>query len=382
MKTWQIILKRNQALEAQLVSLKAFQADLILLFGAIPFFESDQLFNALREIAPNAIVTGCSTAGEIADIYVYDNTCIINAIRFDHTPLVLQSILLKDMDDSYDAGARLARALPADDLKAVFLLGPGVNVNGSALVLGMQDNLAKTVALSGGLAADAGAFKQTWTMGPNGARDDQIVALGLYGEHIRFSYGSFAGWWPFGPVRKVTHAKGNILYELDGQPALDLYKTYLGEYAKDLPASGLLFPFEMLGAEQQQSGVFRTIMAVSEADGAITLAGEIDPQGYLRLMHASTEKLIEGAEQAAQQAYDAGLKTDGEGLAILVSCVGRRLVMGDRVDEEVEVVAEILGKSTKVSGFYSNGEIANTGFSGNCQLNNQTMTITWIGEVS
>lgn len=380
MKTWQIIIKPNMPLEGQLLSLKAFQPDLILLFGAVAFFESDQLFQTLRDVAPKAVLAGCSTAGEIADVCVYDNTCIINAIRFEHTPLSLQSTTIKGMDDSYEAGVRLAKALPADNLSAVFLLGTGVNINGSALVKGMQDNLAKAVTLSGGLAADAGAFQQTWTMGPEGAKDDQIIALGFYGEHIKLSYGSFAGWGPFGPARKVTRSEGNILQELDGHPALDLYKTYLGDYAKDLPGSGLLFPFEMLGADQQQSGVFRTILGVNEADGSMTLAGEIDPQGYLRLMHSSTEKLIEGAEHAAQLAQEASVNNEGEGLAILISCVGRKLVMGDRVDEEVEVVAEVLGKTTKVSGYYSNGEIANSAFTGSCQLNNQTMTITWMSE--
>jgi hypothetical protein len=172
----------------------------------------------------------------------------------------------------------------------------------------------------------------------------------------------------------------NVLYELDGERALDIYKRYLGEHAAGLPASGLLFPFEMLNERQEQRGIFRTILGVDEVEGSLTLAGEIDPNGYLKLMHSNTERLIDGAEAAAQVACKSMGPLSGKSLAILVSCVGRKLVMGSRVDEEVEAVAELFGPAATVAGFYSNGEISSAGFLGECHLHNQTMTITWIAE--
>lgn len=238
------------------------------------------------------------------------------------------------------------------------------------------------MTISGGLAADGGQFRQTSTLGPDGIATDRIVAVGLYGNRIALSYGSFAGWEPFGPARKVTRCVDNVLFELDGVRALDIYKSYLGDYARDLPGSGLLFPFEMLGPGREQSKVFRTILGIDEAAGSLTLAGDIDPQGYLKLMHSSTDTLICGAETAAQLASDSARDsdTDAPRLALLVSCVGRKLVMGDRVDEEVEAVAGILGSRTTVCGFYSNGEIAGSGNGSDCRLHNQTMTITWLTE--
>ncbi len=204
--------------------------------------------------------------------------------------------------------------------------------------------------------------------------------MGLYGDNLRLGYGSFAGWVPFGPARKVTRCEDNVLYELDGERALDIYKRYLGEHAARLPASGLLFPFEMLGEGQETRGIFRTILGVDEKEGSLTLAGDIDPHGYLKLMHSNTERLIDGAETAARAALGNAGDRHGKSLAVLVSCVGRKLVMGDRVDEEVEAVVELLGASTTVTGFYSNGEIAGADFLGECHLHNQTMTITWIAE--
>lgn len=381
MKTLQLRLKSNSDLPKQLASLAAAQPDLIIVFGGVNFFETPDLANALKACAPNAALVGCSTAGEIAVDRVYDNNCIITAIHFDNTRVRAVSTEIGGMTDSFGAGARIGQALPAEGLSGVFILGTGVAINGSAVVAGLQANIAQGIAISGGLAADAGAFKQTWTLGPDGSSDKHIVAVGLYGDKVQLSYGTFAGWEPFGPARKVTRCDQNVLYELDGERALDIYKRYLGDYAKDLPGSGLLFPFEMFGSEHEKSGIFRTILGIDEQEGSLTLAGDIDPNGYLKLMHSSTDKLIEGAETAAKTALGkSSSDSDDASVAILVSCIGRKLVMGDRVDEEVEAVANTLGENTCVTGYYSNGEIAGTAFHGECRLHNQTMTITWISE--
>ena len=170
------------------------------------------------------------------------------------------------------------------------------------------------------------------------------------------------------------------MYELDGEPALEVYKRYLGEYAKDLPASGLLFPFEMLDAGHRQEGLIRTILGVDEAAGSLALAGAIIPDGYLRLMRASTDALVEGANAAAVASCTGLPPSAVPGLAILVSCVGRKLVMGGRTEEEVETVGEIMGAGTQLAGFYSYGEISPFSVTTDCKLHNQTMTISYLRE--
>lgn len=381
MNTLQIRLNKITDIDSShLTPLREWQPDLIVVFGGLAFFESQTLADSLKNLCPTASIVGCSTAGEIAVDRAYNNSCIVTAVKFDNTQTKTVTTQITGMDDSFNAGARLSTELTKDNLTAVFVLGTGVAINGSALVSGMQSVLPPNVPISGGLAADAGAFKQTWTLGPAGSSDKHLVAVGFYGDKIQVSHGTFAGWEPFGPARKVTRCEQNVLYELDGERALDVYKRYLGEYAKDLPGSGLLFPFEMLGSEREKRGIFRTILGIDEAEGSLTLAGDIDPNGHLKLMHSSTDKLIDGAETAAQTALKNHAKVNGSALAILVSCIGRKLVMGDRVDEEVESVADTLGKNTCVTGYYSNGEIAGAEFLGECRLHNQTMTITWISE--
>lgn len=368
------------ALQApRLDDLRALQPDLVLIFAALGHLQSPDAFDVLRQAFPAALLAGCSTAGEITNQGMSDNTLVVTAVKFDRTRVKAATGRVTAMDQSDAIGAKLGAELAAPDLRAVLVFGKGVGINGSALISGLIDKVGVSVPVSGGLAGDGGAFTGTLTVTPDGMDADGVVAIGLYGDDLRVSHGSFGGWQPFGPPRKVTKSEGNILYRLDDQPALDLYKEYLGEYAKDLPASGLLFPFEMLDADHRSIGLIRTILGVDEQAGSLILAGDIDGEGYLRLMHANNEGLIDGAETAARLARD-GLGSPNGGLGILVSCVGRKLVMGDAVDEEVEVVSQVLGRQLPLTGFYSYGEIAPFSTTTECKLHNQTMTVTFIAE--
>ncbi|MDD5389340.1 MAG: FIST C-terminal domain-containing protein [Gallionellaceae bacterium] len=369
------------ALDADaLAPLADISPNLVLVFAA-PMFFTDAAFAAeLARAFPQARRLALSTAGEISSQGVSDNSIVVTAIRFEHIHFKVASTDFTGMDDSAAAGQRLAEQLMAPDLKAVLLLSQGVAVNGSDLIGGAVSVLGKAVPLTGGLAGDNGAFTRTWAMLDEVVSDRLMLAVGFYGDSVSFAHGSFGGWQSFGPARRATRATGNVLYELDGEPALAIYKRYLGEYAKDLPASGLLFPFAILSHEREETGLIRTLLGIDEADGSLTLAGDIPQDGYLKLMHASTEALVDGAEAAAEAARRmAG--ADGQSLALLISCIGRKLVMGDRVDEEVEAVGAVFGQGCALTGFYSNGEISPFLETTECKLHNQTMTITWLGEV-
>lgn len=381
MKTQQITLAADAWDNASLAALSSIQPQLVLVFGSVDCLGQPGVFQRLQAACPQALWLGCSTAGEISNNGVSEKTCVLTAVRFEGAVrLNVAETTIHDMADSHEAGAAVGRSLAAPDLRAVLLFGKGVNVNGSALIEGVMSQVGQHIPITGGLAGDDGAFHSTLTVGPRGIDADGLVGLGLYGDGLVLGHGSFGGWMPFGPARKVTRSSGNILYELDGEPALNIYKRYLGDYAKDLPGSGLLFPFEMLNEQHTASGLIRTILGVDEAAGSLVLAGDIDPNGYLRLMHASTSHLVDGAETAAQYTHAQLPEGVAGGLALLVSCVGRRLVMGDDVEEEVEVVADKLGRSHTLTGFYSYGEIAPFSHTTDCKLHNQTMTVTFLGE--
>jgi hypothetical protein len=380
MELSQILLSGTADPATELAPLVVLKPSLVLVFGTLRWLEA--VHTACAALCPGVLVAGCTTAGEISAQGVTDDSCVVTAVALQATPVRLAVAAQHTMEDSEQAGAVLGAQLADPALRAVMVLGQGVRINGSALIAGLASQLAPAVSITGGLAGDNGAFQQTHVLTPQGVVADQVVAVGFYGEHVQVSHGSYGGWMPFGPTRKVTRCQSNVLYELDGEPALEVYKRYLGDYARDLPASGLLFPFAMIDKDYRDAGLLRTILGVDEVQGSLTLAGDIDPQGYLKLMHASTDALVEGAETAAQAALAPLAAGTQPVLAVLVSCVGRKLVMGGRVEEEVEAVAGVLSRRATLTGFYSYGEISPLSAELACKLHNQTMTITCLTEQS
>ena len=380
MRIEQVVLKAFPSDFAKLQLLESITPQLLLVFAGPAHFATPALADELARRFPLAQRVGCSTAGEISMQGVENGSAVVTAVHFESSTFHVVSTELPSMEASFEAGEALALKLSGGSPKAVLVLGQGLNINGSAMIDGMVKHLGAALPIAGGLAGDDAAFQKTYTLCNDGISSTRLLAIGLQGDALQFAHGSFGGWKPFGPVRKVTRSVNNVLYELDGEPALEVYKRYLGDHTKDLPGSGLLFPFEMLSDAREPSGLIRTILGVNDADGSMTLAGAINQDGYLRLMHAQTDGLVDGAEEAARATLKLMTKDGGAGLALLVSCVGRKLVMGGRVDEETEIVHEALGAQATLAGFYSYGEISPGHTNQSCQLHNQTMTISYLCE--
>ncbi len=352
-------------------------ADLILLFGDRELAQSKSITQDLNRSYPNASMIGCTTSGEIIGSRVHDKSLVLTVIQFDNTKIDTQSVSIDNYSDSHAAGKALAQKLTKDELKCVLVLSDGQKINGTELVAGLTEGLPQGVAISGGLAGDDARFEETIVWHDERKESGLIAVCGLYGDSLQVGHGSLGGWDSFGPSRVVTKATKNVLYELDGRPALELYKSYLGEVSKDLPSSALLFPL-CIRENESSEAVVRTILNINEDDQSMTFAGDI-PEGFsAKLMKANFERLVDGAQGAAENALDK-LKLDAE-LAILVSCVGRRLVLKQRVDDELECVSEIFSDNTVKCGFYSYGEISPLVSGEGCHLHNQTMTITALSE--
>ncbi|MEM9457041.1 MAG: FIST N-terminal domain-containing protein [Myxococcota bacterium] len=355
-------------------------AELVLLFGGTSVFSEPQRLAELRERYPGACLFGCSTAGEICDTRVHDDSLSVTAVHFEYTTIHAAHVCLDDYGGSSTAaGAQLAQALPAQGLRHVFTLSDGQRVNGSDLVRGMYSELPDGVQVTGGLAGDGARFDRTLVLAEGEPRQGVIAAMGLYGNALRIGYGSLGGWDSFGPKRTVAKSKGNVLYELDGKPALELYKRYLGDHATGLPATGLLFPLEIQRPGEERS-VVRTILAVDEAEQSLTFAGDVPEGSVAQLMKANFERLIDGAADAAKASVQTLGGDPPAELAVLISCVGRKLVLKQRTEEEVEGVRGVLGRGPMLTGFYSYGEICPAAPDASGELHNQTMTITTFHE--
>ncbi len=358
-------------------SFEANKADLILVFGQRTLLEKVKPYTNLKLSFPNAQIVICSSSGQISNQCVIEKEIVATAIDFEKTTIRTCEFDIVGNNDINDLGEMINTKLGSPELKSILVLSEGTHINGTELINELIKQTNKKIPIFGGLAGDEYAFQKTIVGLNSDARVGKIVIIGFYGDHIRFGYGSEGGWGDFGPEREVTQSDKNILYKIGDWYALDLYKEYLGKYAKELPGSSLYFPLSMK-EKGSSASVVRTILSIDEEKKSMTFAGNIPQGSMVRLMKGNIDKLIEASSEAAMkivQQPDSNIR-----LALLVSCVGRRIVLGDRVEEELEVVKEIFGPKTILSGFYSYGEIAPTIEQVACELHNQTMTITTLYE--
>ncbi|WP_116106240.1 FIST signal transduction protein [Lewinella sp. IMCC34191] len=352
--------------------------NLVLGFGSKALLEGDNFQGHLSKSYPNATVALCSSAGEIFDTTVADDSLSILAFSFDHTQVLHRSVDTQDYEDSHAAGQSLVADLPTGDLRLVFVLSDGSSVNGSELTKGIRSVIPAGIPITGGLAGDGVHFDYTLVGLNDTPRRGRIVAIGLYGEKLRVAHGSAGGWQPFGLERQVTRATGNELFEMDGKNALATYKRYLGKHADGLPGSALRFPLSIQLADGRH--LVRTILGVDEEKQSMTFAGDIPEGSRVRFMMANTDRLTDAAGTAAERSLRQSNGIQPQ-VALLISCVGRKIVLGDRVDEEIEAVRDVFGPATTLAGYYSYGEIAPLAEGKEAVLYNQTMTITCLEEL-
>jgi hypothetical protein len=358
-------------------SFDASSCQFVMAFGSSVIFEDPSIYENIRHCYPKADIIMNSTSGEIYDTQVNDETISLTAVYFETTKIKTATVKIDAVENSLEAGRFLASALDPKNLKNVLVISDGQKVNGSELVQGLQEHLAAEIIITGGLAGDGSRFKETRVGLNESPVEGRIVAIGFYGDRLYVTHGSVGGWDSFGPERLITKSEANILYELDGKPALDIYKMYLGEYANELPGSGLLFPLSIRAGDAEEF-VVRTILGVNEDERSLVFAGNMPEGAYARLMKANLDRLIEGASHAARNSVNGNIKKPN--LAILISCVGRKLVLNQRIEEEVEVIRTVYGDDTAITGFYSYGEISPSFNLKKCELHNQTMTITTLSE--
>lgn len=350
-------------------------ANLVLVFGNRKELEVPERFQEIKSFYPKAHILISSTSGEIYDVTVYDGSIVLTAICFEHTQLETIDLDIAQQKDSFSAGEAISKHLNKDSLKHIFVISDGQQVNGSQLVRGLNSQLPEHISVTGGLAGDGSSFEKTLVGLNEPPTSGRIVAVGFYGDRLQIGFGSKGGWDPFGPQRLVTKSENNILYELDGQSALKLYKNYLGDQASGLPGTALLFPLSVQ-LEKDAEPIVRTILAIDEEKKSMIFAGDIPMGSKAKLMKANLDRIVVGAENAAMDSNS----IDSPDLAVLVSCVGRKLILGQRIEEEIEVVRDVFGPNTTITGFYSYGEICPFIKGKNCDLHNQTMTITTFKE--
>jgi hypothetical protein len=355
----------------------SLNANLVIAFGERLFLEKTVPYQKLKGLYPNANIVICSTSGQISNNNLVQNNLVATAIAFEKTKIRTTEIDILLNPDIKLLGKKIKEDLLSDDLKSILVFSEGSFINGTELINELILQTRETVPIFGGLAGDEYNFEKTIVGLNSDASPGKIVAIGFYGDNIHFGFASEGGWSDFGPEREVTHSEKNILYKIGDRFALDLYKEYLGKYAEELPGSSLYFPLSMKENPLSEP-VVRTILSIDEEKKSMTFAGDIPIGSKIRLMKGNFDKLIDASYNAASLIHKN--QSNNPELALLVSCVGRKIVLGDRIEEEIEVVREVFGDNMLICGFYSYGEISPTLNKVACELHNQTMTITTIYE--
>jgi hypothetical protein len=348
-------------------------AHLVLAFSDAGYFREPQCYHDLRRMFPQAHIVGCSSSGSVRNTEITDDDVVVTAVRFKRGTARLIHAQAVPGGDLQALAAGMMGELQSADLRHAFVLSDGLSVNGSFLATGLN---SIGIPVTGGLAGDGTRFGSTWVMADAPAAQNLIAVLGFFGD-LDVKSGCAAGWHEFGAERLVTRSRNNVVYEIDHQPALALYTKYLGDLAQDLPSSGLRFPLS-IRATVQDEPVIRTLLAVDASENSLTFAGEVPEGSFCRLMKTDVDSLIDGSGMAARAA--ASEASGDPSLCLVVSCVGRRLVLGQLTEEELDIVRERLGPTAAIAGFYSYGELAPFRDIARCQLHNQTMTLTTLTE--
>ena len=377
MRVLQAYKKKNQSwhyLEEKIT----LKNPLVLVFANRLMLEDKNVLNDIRREFPYAHIVFASTAGEIFNIEVLENTVTVIAIEFEKSTFVVKTDnIFNHNKDTRKLGAALTAQMPAEGLKHLFVLSEGSFVSGTSLIKGLETALSEDVALTGGMCGDDLRYEKTLASYNNDPKEGEIVLIGFYGESLEITFASYGGWLAFGPERVITRSEGSTLYEIDGQSSLGLYKKYLGDKAGDFARSAMLYPLNVI-APGKTHAVVRAVVAADMENQAMIFADDVPQDSQVQLIMISPDRISQGAYTASTLAMQN--RVTKPQLALVISCIGRKVVMNQRVEEEIELVREVLGDDTAISGFYSYGEIAPFHDTRSSELHNQTMTLTLISE--
>jgi hypothetical protein len=357
-------------------------ADLVIYFGDRDALRCGARYAELRAAYPDAHLIGGSATATILGGELDQQKIVASAISFAGTRVAVAQVESVTKANSRACGEAIGRKLAAPDLAGVFVLGDGMGIDGSGLTAGLNEVLAGACLITGGMTSDPCDYTEALAGADAPPASGVVAAVGFYGPNIRLTSGHACGWDAFGPRRRITRTSGNLLFELDDKAALELYERYIGDDVGGGTGSGVVFPLLISPPDQPERAVVRAILGMDKTSGAMTFAGDM-PEGWMaRLMRGNLDRLALGAADAARQVCSSLPENAlGDRLALIVSCTGRFLLMGQRAVDEIAFARDELGPDVRCLGFYSYGEIAPAEGSCGAELHNQTMTIVALAEI-
>lgn len=353
--------------------------DVVLVFASAAHDPAAVLEGMWSRLPASVRLLGCTSFAEIGDDGAVVESVTAMALSFD---TVQWQVYRVDPIDgtSADAGRMLAEQMVDFDPSLVITLPDGLRLNSTKFVAAMQEVLGRRPVI-GGLSADDLSFDRTAELFDRDVLRGGAVALALRGP-IVFASSAMAGFQPVGVTRTCTRVEHDKrIVELDGHPALDLYREFLGPDVAERPNIGTEFPLAMVespNADYMASDErFQVIRAVRELDakrGSLACGGDVYEGAKVRMTRGTKDDLIAAAVEATAQARRA---VPNPVVGLFFNCAGRKLVLGARYPAEVRAAFDALGPDVAKIGFYTFGEIAPV--AGANMYHDETFTLALLG---
>jgi hypothetical protein len=349
--------------------------DFVFMFASVGH-DQHSLLRAVREATGGAPLSGCSGEGTISGDYADESNFSVVVMVISSEELRWRNGLATGLGaDSYATGQLVAQSLSSDlgaDSVGLFVFPDGTTVNFDHFFAGLEANLTSDRFLPfwGGGAGDNLAMVQTYQYCDDEVVSDGVAYALLSGEaHLASTIG--IGYIPIGGERTVTRSQGNVIYEIDGKPALEVLQEYLPDLAladdwgRYIPTFGLSFraPSYMKdGYMKDEEYLLRGINSVNTADGSVSLQTDVQEGSSVWFSSRDKEKITTGFDRMAEQIKEE-LGGAQPKLVFHFDCCSRgRLMFRDQ--EKVQLLRlfrQAVGPEVPWAGFYTYGEIGPVG---------------------
>ena len=348
-----------------------FQPDAAIIFASVELDISE----IIAFVGQTGVkVFGCSSCGE----FLYD----ANGKEISDGGLVCSMLKLKQGSfdlklfsgkekSSYKLGTTAGQwAASAFKDPAILVVASGLNIDGEQMVRGIQEMTGQDITMYGGLAGDDAHFRETVVFSENSAEANGALLL-VFDKSVYDLNGiATSGWVSIGADKIITRAEGNIVYTIDHEPALDVYKQYLNVNDEDLPEIGVEYP--LLVRKNESDFILRAVLNVDREKKALIFAGTVPVGAVVTFSSSPGFEILEYTRKKVNEFYDSSPETD---LLVLFSCMARHNALGPTIADEIE---EAWIKWQKpLIGFFTYGEIGNN-YKSSCDFYNQTYTLVSI----
>lgn len=375
----------RDAAEQAIAQMGGSACSFVLAFGSARFDQA-ALLHGIRSITHEAPLIGCSTAGEITAEGPAKRSAVVVTVQSDRmtaTTGLGERLDTAPRQAGEDAARPAARAKPPDP--HLFLMFPdGVSGNVAEAIRGVQSVLGLSFPIVGAAAGDDLSFRRTVQYHHGTAHTDSAVGALLSGP-IAVGFGARHGWRPLGKPRLVTRAMANVVHELDGQSAVNLYEEYFGQGAEALRRESLarmtiIYPLGMPIPDEEEY-MLRNVLRITP-QGNLVYAGEVPEGSAVRLMMGSKDHALAAARVAAERAM-MGLGAKRPRLALVFSSASRARLFGRAAGAEIRCIQEVVGLKVPVAGFYGYGELAplsSDRYLGHTYYHNETLVVVTVAE--